>query len=150
MSIIINNKKDILNDGVNNSLYELVLLFRSNIISNDVHNDLSSLVSFISMRLSGSVISHEYWGLRPLSYEISGNKKAHFYFFSLSLKPSSVTSIKQFLANNANIIRSLILKSTFSESELLQPTQMMKNLASDIDKEMGEIHVSEDFNKFKI
>jgi len=148
MNISINKKSDRLKEKKTNT-YELIILFRSNAISNDIHNDLSSIISLISMRLLGEVLSSEYWGIRPLSYEISGNKKAHFHFFAIEIKPEYIKDIKNFIANNVNIIRYLILKSDFDAKYFQKPTVMMQNLPNDIEKEMGEIQWNESY-VFKI
>lgn len=141
----LNKKIDIKNTDVKRH-YELVLMFRSNILFSDVSSDLTSLMSFVTTQCKGNVIRSEYWGLRPLSYRIKGNVKAHYYFFSLECLPESIKHINAKIRPNENIIRHACLKSEF-ESVRYQSSEsiMLKNLQQDVEKEMGELVWSESF-----
>lgn len=148
MAISIKTKSELISDD-SNKLYELVMLFRSNVITHDIQNDLSSIASVITMRVNGFIINSEYWGLRPLSYEISGNKKAHYYFFALKMPSSSVQKVSNFIKNNSNIIRYMFIASESDEKTLKDKSVMLKNLTRDMEKEMGEIVFNES-NVFKV
>ncbi len=148
MAISIKNKRELTGES-SERLYELVILFRSNVIIHDIQNDLSSIVSNMTMRLGGTIINSEYWGLRPLAYEISGNRKAHYYFFGLKISPDSISKIQGFMENNSNIIRHMFILSESDEATLRGKSLMLVNLPRDIEKEMGEI-VYNDANVFKI
>jgi small subunit ribosomal protein S6 len=146
-------KKDQLsgsNDGVS-KFYEMILMFRSNAITHDMHSDLSSIMSMITVRFGGKVLNSEYWGLRPLAYEISGNKKSHYYYFTISINPDLLANLKSLILNNQNLIRHLFLSvdSDVSVSDLKSKSVMLKNLQRDMEKEMGEIVFNES-NIFKI
>ena len=143
MSIIAEKKSDRLKCKKTRT-YELVVLYRSNISSIEVQQDLTALFSFISARCFGVIHLREYWGLRPISYEILGNKKAHYYCIKLEMTPDLVRELSFRIKTNANIIRRLILKCS-DDSNLSAPSSMMRNLPSDIEKEMGEIQLNESF-----
>ncbi len=124
--------------------YELVVLYRSNISPLEVQQDLNALLTFISSRCAGSIHLKEYWGLRPISYEMLGNKKAHYYCIRIEIMPDLVKELDFRIKTNTNIIRRLILKCE-DGANLSSPSSMMVNLPNDIEKEMGEIQLSEAF-----
>lgn len=147
MAIIAEKKSDRFNLKKTRS-YEMVLLYRSNISSVEIQQDLTALFSFISSRCFGGVTICEYWGLRPISYEILGNKKAHYYYVIVEMGPDFIKELDFRIRTNPNVIRKLILRTEVDvniNGESKFQSVMMKNLPGDIEKEMGEIQCNDSF-----
>lgn len=144
-SIIANKKSDRFGKKSKTKVYELIIMFRNGASSYSVHKELTSFLSFSSSRCSASVFSSEYWGLRPLCYDISGNKKSHFYFFSLEIDPDFVKEFSTKISQSEDVIRHLFLLSEKDSSYHSKDSVMKSNLKIDIDKEMGELVYDESF-----
>jgi len=146
MKLLVKNKNDRKKSNYTSKLYELIILFKQDINANAMHQDIVSMMNFIKANFKeNKLIKSEYWGLRPLSYNIKNNKKAHFYYFVLSLNPEVLNKLREHIKINENAIRYLLLLSENDEEFHKKDSILMKNLKSDIEKEMGELQWNESF-----
>ena len=53
----------------------------------------------------------EYWGLRPLAYEIKNNKKGHFYFMGIEADNDLVKELGRKIKLSESIIRSSLVRA---------------------------------------
>lgn len=141
MNLIVNKKSDRFQRD-QSRIYDIILMFRSNMTPSDVHKIVTSVISFASSRCNSDIMYVEYWGLRPLSYSMGGNKKAHFYLLKMKIEPCFINDIRMNISLlNESIFRFLILKSSISGEK----STMLKNVEQDIQKEMGEMHYNDEF-----
>ena len=91
------------------TLYELTFIIRQDISSADVDKIINEFTKIVTDN-SGKVVKTEYWGIRPLAYEIANNKKGHYVFFGLEALPSVIQEVERKMKLSENIIRFLTIK----------------------------------------
>jgi len=91
------------------TFYELTFIIRQDISSVDVDKIINEFTNIINEN-SGKVVKTEYWGVRPLAYEIANNKKGHYVFFGLEAAPSVIQEVERKMKLSENIIRFLTIK----------------------------------------
>jgi small subunit ribosomal protein S6 len=91
------------------TFYELTFIIRQDISSVDVDKIINEFTNIINEN-SGKVVKTEYWGIRPLAYEIANNKKGHYVFFGLEAAPSVIQEVERKMKLSENIIRFLTIK----------------------------------------
>jgi len=89
--------------------FEAVLLISPEISNQILQKEIENFTKDVKEK-KGSVVNSESWGLRDLSYNISGFKKAFYTFFQLELDGDKIKLIKNNLTQNDNIIRHLFIK----------------------------------------
>jgi small subunit ribosomal protein S6 len=111
------------------ALYETVVLMRQDLVYADVEKAVQTF-SAIANEQNGSLVKHEYWGLRSLSYEIHNNKKAHYVMLCLDLDPSGLKELERKLKLTEEVIRFLSIKvKEFSE----EASPLLKEKAGEIE-----------------
>ena len=104
------------------SLYEHVLIFKQDLSTSQLENEISIHKELIN-ELGGEVVYEESWGLRNLAYIIKDNKKAFYQFMNISMPGDANKKIEAKLNLNQNVIRHLSIKvKEFDET----PTQLSK------------------------
>ena len=104
------------------SLYEHVLIFKQDLSSSQLDDEISSHKELIK-ELGGEVVYEESWGLRNLAYMIKDNKKALYQFMNISIPGIANEKISAKLNLNQNVIRHLSIKvKEFDKT----PTQLSK------------------------
>ena len=91
------------------TLYELTFIIRQDISSAAVDKIINEFTKIVTDN-SGKVVKTEYWGIRPLAYEIANNKKGHYVFFGLEALPSVIQEVERKMKLSENIIRFLTIK----------------------------------------
>ena len=102
--------------------FEAVILFSPDLTSASLQKQEDSVKKRL-IELSGSIISHEDWGLRNLSYKIKNFKKAFYKFYQLEIKGDKIQDIKKNINQNEQIIRHLFVKVKNHEK---LPTKIFK------------------------
>ena len=102
--------------------FEAVILYSPDLVVNTLKSQEDSFKNLLS-EMGGSIIGHEDWGLRDLSYNIGKNKKAFYRFFQIEIDGNKIQEIKKSLTQNEQIIRHLFIKVEKHE-EL--PTKLLK------------------------
>lgn len=92
-------------------LYELVFIGRQEMASTEVDRLTDELTNIVK-EFNGTIIKHEYWGLRQLAYEINRNQKGHYVLLALSIDGSAIQKIKNKIKHNAEIIRYRFIRVT--------------------------------------
>ena len=89
--------------------YELVVLLRQNITSNEVEKAIADISE---MAKSNGLVAkkHEYWGLRSLAYPIAKNKKAHYGLIYFEGEQDHLEEVHRKLKLMPDLIRFLLIK----------------------------------------
>lgn len=125
-------------------LYESVFVIRQDISSADVDKIVDEFENLIKS-YKGDVLKKEYWGLRTLAYEISNNKKAHYYFLGMTGDNSLLAEFDRKIKLNENIIRSSIVRVEKISSE---PSPILKE--EDGTEDVVELQNSKPFKRNKV
>ena len=91
------------------AFYESIIIIRQDISSADVDKIADDFVKIIKDH-KGNVLKTEYWGLRPLAYEIKNNKKGHYYFMGIEADNILVKELGRKIKLSESIIRSSLVK----------------------------------------
>src|SRR5688572_23620048 len=86
------------------AFYEVVLIVRPDVASVDVDKIISDFAGLATQQ-AGKVIKHEYWGLRPLAYEINNNKKGHYVLLGLEADYPTIKEMERKMKLSEDIIR---------------------------------------------
>ncbi len=113
------------------AFYESIFIIRPDVSSSDVDKIVDNFGKIIK-ETSGKLVKTEYWGLRSLSYEIQGNKKAHYVFLGIESEIATIQEIERKAKLSEDVLRfvpirvpaigkepSPILKTDKSENEEL-------------------------------
>lgn len=119
------------------TFYELTFIIRQDISSVDVDKIINEFTKIVTDN-SGKVVKTEYWGIRPLAYEIANNKKGHYVFFGLEAKPSTIQEVERKMKLSENIIRFLTIKVDEISKE---PSPILKGKHSD-SKEVVDVTIN--------
>ena len=91
------------------ALYEHVFIARQDLSSSQAE-ELIKQYSDILKDNGGSVIGHEYWGLRTLAYKINKNRKGHYSLIKSDSPPSAALEMERLMKLNEDIMRVLTIK----------------------------------------
>jgi small subunit ribosomal protein S6 len=90
-------------------LYESVFIFRQDITVSEVNKNIEQLVQIIKNG-NGSVLKHEYWGLRSLTYTIKNNKKGHYVMLVIDSNNKVLEELKHKIKLSEDVIRDQMIK----------------------------------------
>jgi small subunit ribosomal protein S6 len=90
-------------------LYEHTFMVRQD-LSNAQVDALTEQFKSVIEAGGGSVAKTEYWGVKPLTYRIKKNRKAHFTLFNLDTPPAAVAEMERQMALSEDVIRFLTIK----------------------------------------
>lgn len=90
-------------------LYEHVFLARQDVSAQQVET-LTEQMSGIITENGGTVGKKEYWGLRPLSYRIKKNRKAHYQLIDIDASPAAVAEMERQMSLNEDILRFMTIR----------------------------------------
>lgn len=91
------------------SLYESVFIFRQDITVSEVNKNIEQLVQIINSG-NGSVLKHEYWGLKSLAYPIKKNKKGHYVMLVIDSDNKILDELQHRVRLSEDIIRDQVMK----------------------------------------
>jgi len=99
------------------AFYESIIIIRQDVSSADVDKVADDLIKIVKDHKC-SVIKTEYWGLRPLAYEIKNNKKGHYYFIGIEADNALIKELVRKIKLSESIIRSSLVKVKQIDKEL--------------------------------
>ncbi len=114
-----------------NRNYEITLLIRPDVSSDDVKNLFTSITE-MAKPLGVKFFHSEYWGLRQLEYSIKKNTSAHFYYIQISSPQKFLDIFKSKIEINEIVIRHLIILLENDEVNMISPNS--KDLKTDQDE----------------
>lgn len=104
-------------------LYEHIFMARQDISTQQVEA-LTETFKTIIEEGGGTIAKAEYWGLKPLSYKIKKNRKAHYSLFNIDAPHAAVAEMERQMGLSSDILRHLTLKVKAHEEE---PSVMMRS-----------------------
>ena len=103
-------------------LYEHVLLGRQE-LSNTQVDALVDEYKAIIENGGGKVTKTEYWGLRPISYKIKKNRKAHYTLLNIDSEPAALAEMERQMSISTDILRFMTVRVDEHEEG---PSAMMR------------------------
>ena len=91
------------------ALYEHVFIARQDLSSSQAE-ELIKQYSDILKDNGGSIVGHEYWGLRTLAYKINKNRKGHYSLIKSDSPPSAALEMERLMKLNEDIMRVMTIK----------------------------------------
>ncbi|MGI4775981.1 MAG: 30S ribosomal protein S6 [Janthinobacterium lividum] len=98
------------------AFYESNFIIRQDIAYAEVDKIANEFQKIIE-EYSGSVIKTEYWGIRTLSYEISNNKKGHYYLLGIEADSEAIKELERKTKLNENVLRFLNIRVNSIDKE---------------------------------
>lgn len=90
-------------------LYEHVFLARQDVSAQQVEALTEQFKSVIESN-GGSVGKVEYWGVRPLSFRIRKNRKAHYSLMNIDAPPPAVAEMERQMRISDDILRFMTIR----------------------------------------
>ena len=103
-------------------LYEHVFITRQDISGAQAEGMIEQFGAVITEN-GGTVIGHEYWGLRPMAYKINKNRKGHYAMMRLDAPSAAVQEMERQQRLNDNVMRTVSFRVEEHEEG---PSQMMQ------------------------
>ncbi len=103
-------------------LYEHVFIARQDISGSQAEGMIEQFGAVITEN-GGTVVGHEYWGLRPMAYKINKNRKGHYAMMRLDAPAAAVQEMERQQRLNDNVMRTVSFRVDEHEEG---PSQMMQ------------------------
>ncbi|MGB7205477.1 MAG: 30S ribosomal protein S6 [Anderseniella sp.] len=97
-------------------LYEHVFMARQD-ISTAQMDALTDQFKTIITDNGGSIGRTEYWGLKPLTYRIRKNRKAHYAILNITAPAPAVAEMERQMGINEDVIRFMTIRVEEHEEE---------------------------------
>jgi small subunit ribosomal protein S6 len=111
--------------------YEHVYIVRQDITPQAV-DQLTETLKGVVEQNGGTLVNHEYWGLRNLNYRIKKNRKGHYVLMNLDAPPAAVNELERQQKINEDVVRYLTVRvDQLSEG----PSAMMKQRDRDRERD---------------
>ena len=91
------------------SLYEHVFIARQDL----ANQQAEALIEHFGQVLTdhgGTVVGHEYWGLRSMAYKINKNRKGHYLFMKSDAPSSAVEEMERLMRLHDDVMRVLTVR----------------------------------------
>ena len=89
--------------------FEVVLIFNPELSNSILDTEIDNFKSKLASQ-SASILNHENWGIRDLSYSIKKFKKAYYIFMQIEASGSIIKDLNKDLNQSENLIRYLFIK----------------------------------------
>jgi small subunit ribosomal protein S6 len=90
-------------------LYEHVFISRQD-LSNTQAEGLIEHFSGVITEQGGSIVDHEYWGLKTMAYKINKNRKGHYAFLKSDAPAAAVQEMERLMGLHEDVMRILTIK----------------------------------------
>ena len=105
------------------SFYEHVFIMRQD-LSNTQAEALIEEFSSVLSENGGSVVEHEYWGVKTMAYKVNKNRKGHYAFLKTDAPSDAVKEMERLMGLHEDVMRVLTIK--MDEHKDLPSVQMQK------------------------
>jgi small subunit ribosomal protein S6 len=113
-------------------LYEHVFMARQDLTSQQVE-ELTAQYKTVIEQQGGTIAKLESWGVKPLTYRMRKNRKAHFTFMNVDAPPAALAEVERQQRLNEDVLRYLTVRVEEHEEG---PSAMMRK--SDRDERRGD------------
>ncbi len=100
------------------NLYELVLIIRHDLATNEVDNLVENISTIVQNDHSGQIVKTEYWNILNLKYHIKKHKKAHYMLVWVSVPEAGLAELERKLKLQNSIVRFAVLRVDSVPSEV--------------------------------
>ena len=90
-------------------LYEHIFLSRQDVSAQQVE-DLTKTYTDLLAENGGKVAKSEYWGVKPLSYRINKNRKAHYTLLNIEAPAAAVAEMERQMRINEDVLRFMTIR----------------------------------------
>jgi small subunit ribosomal protein S6 len=90
-------------------LYEHVFIARQD-LSNTQAEGLIEHFSTILSDNGGTVVDHEYWGVKTMAYKVNKNRKGHYAFLRCDAPATAVQEMERLMRLHDDVMRVLTIK----------------------------------------
>lgn len=91
---------------VKTAFYECTFVARPDLAKSDVDTLTDNLAAFITKN-GGKVLKREYWGLRPLAYEVAKNRRGHYVMLGIEAPAAALNAMTNEMRISEDVIRNL-------------------------------------------
>ncbi len=91
------------------ALYEHIFMVRQDVSNAQVDNLTEQFKSILDEN-GAKVAKTEYWGVKPLSYRIRKNRKAHFTLLNIDGPSAAVAEMERQMRINDDVIRHMTIR----------------------------------------
>jgi len=95
--------------GANMPLYEHVMIARQD-LSNAQAEGLIEHFGTVLSDNGGTLVEHEYWGVKTMAYKINKNRKGHYAFLKTDAPSSAVQEMERLMRLHDDVMRVLTIK----------------------------------------
>lgn len=104
-------------------LYEHVMIARQD-LSNTQAEALIEHFGAVLSDNGGTLVDHEYWGIKTMAYKINKNRKGHYAFLRSDAPATAVQEMERLMRLHDDVMRVLTIKVDAHEE--LPSAQMVK------------------------
>ena len=90
-------------------LYEHVFISRQDLSGAQAEGLIEHFTGVISEN-GGSVVDHEYWGVKTMAYKINKNRKGHYAYLRTDAPAPAVQEMERLMRLNEDVMRVLTIK----------------------------------------
>ena len=95
--------------GSQMSFYEHVFIMRQD-LSNTQAEALIEEFSSVLSENGGSVVDHEYWGVKTMAYKVNKNRKGHYAFLKTESPSDAVKEMERLMGLHEDVMRLLTIR----------------------------------------
>jgi small subunit ribosomal protein S6 len=117
--------------GIFMPLYEHVFLARQDLSQQQV-DEMTNRYKGVIEQMGGAVSKVEYWGVKPLTYRIRKNRKAHFTLLNVDAPPAAVGEVERQQRISEDVLRAMTVRVDALEDG---PSAMMRKVDRDRDRD---------------
>ena len=90
-------------------LYEHVMIARQD-LSNTQAEGLIEHFGTVLTDNGGSLVDHEYWGVKTMAYKINKNRKGHYAFLKTDAPATAIQEMERLMRLHDDVMRVLTIK----------------------------------------
>jgi small subunit ribosomal protein S6 len=88
------------------AFYECVFIIRQDLAKSDVDTITDSFAALLQKN-GGKVVKREYWGLRPLAYEVAKNRRGHYVMLVVESTAAALAAMTYEMRISEDVIRQM-------------------------------------------
>ena len=90
-------------------LYEHVMIARQDLSNTQAEGLIEHFGSVLTDN-GGSLVDHEYWGVKTMAYKINKNRKGHYAFLRTDASAPAVQEMERLMRLHDDVMRVLTIK----------------------------------------
>ena len=101
------------------NFYELVLIIRHDLATNEVDNIVENISTIVQNDHAGQIVKTEYWNILNLKYLIKKHKKAHYMLVWVSAPEAGLSELERKLKlQNSKDLERFVLKKKMQHKQM--------------------------------